>query len=262
MAERRNLDRLVEEIRALSPQERRRLARQLRLNGLLETDAPVTDPRPLAVAPALSPHARGHLRRQAGGVPQSAPRPAENTGQTAASTSASASAATAPYKSAVSGRVVVGAPGEGQETPPSVMPPLPGQAPEQPIRVVFDGGSKGNPGQGYGSYALDWPGFPRQVVQLKFGDQVTNNEAEYDTLIAALEAISKRLQESGADLRSARLDIWGDSLLVLSQIKGEWKVNKPELENRRDRARGLLAQFGQARLSHHKREKSVEVLGH
>jgi len=168
-----------------------------------------------------------------------------------------------PYKSAVSGRVVMGAPGgESANDAPSVMPPLPGQAPEQPIRVIFDGGSKGNPGLGYGSYALEWPGFPRQIVQLRFGDRVTNNEAEYDTLIAALEAIVKRLKESGADARTARLDIWGDSLLVISQIKGDWKVNKAELQSRRDQARGLLALFGQARLTHHDREKSVEVLGH
>lgn len=248
MRERPTVDQLIEEIRQLSPAERRRLARQLRINGLLEVEIPLTDPQPLAVAPALSQQSLQQLRR-----PAAAPSPPQEVPANQAGT---------PYRSPVRGRVVVGAPGDGQETPPSVMSPLPGQAPEQPIRVVFDGGSKGNPGQGYGSYALEWPGFPRQVVQLKFGDQVTNNEAEYDTLIAALEAILKRLHESGADVRSARLDIWGDSLLVLSQVKGEWKVNKAELESRRDRARALLAQFGQARLSHHQREKSVEILGH
>lgn len=250
MTHTRKVDALIEDIRSLSPAERRRLARQLRVNGLLENEEALTDQRPLEIAPAMTAAGlRQWLSPAAAAQPLTVPVQRDE-------------APVVPYKSAVSGRVVVGAPGEAEDAAPSVMQPLPGQAPEQPIRVIFDGGSKGNPGQGYGSYALEWPGFPRQLVQLKFGDRVTNNEAEYDTLIAALEAISKRLKESGADARTAKLDIWGDSLLVISQIKGEWKVNKAELETRRDRARSLLSAFGQARLSHHNREKSVEVLGH
>lgn len=241
---------LIEEIRGLSPAERRRLARQLRINGLLENEEALTDLHPLEIAPALTPAGLRQLLYPSPVHPNPAPVQRDDP-------------PVVPYKSAVSGRVVMGSPGdESTNDAPSVMPPLPGQAPEQPIRVIFDGGSKGNPGQGYGSYALEWPGFPRQIVQLRFGDRVTNNEAEYDTLIAALEAIVKRLKESGADTRTARLDIWGDSLLVISQIKGEWKVNKAELQSRRDRARSLLTLFGQARLTHHDREKSVEVLGH
>lgn len=245
------IDALIEEIRSLSPNERRRLTRQLRVNGLLESEAMLTDQRPLEIAPAITP---AGLRQLLSPTPTSPPVavPVQRD-----------ETPVVPYKSAVSGKVVVGSPGETDASaPPSVMQPLPGQAPEQSIRVIFDGGSKGNPGLGYGSYALEWPGFPRQLVQLKFGDRVTNNEAEYDTLIAALEAIGKRLHESGADPRTARLDIWGDSLLVISQIKGEWKVNKAELETRRDRARVLLSAFGAVRLTHHDREKSVEVLGH
>jgi len=254
MAHSRRIDALIEEIRGLSPAERRRLARQLRINGLLESEEALTDLHPLEIAPALTP---AGLRQLLYPSPASSPVPSGPAPEP------QDDAPVAPYKSAVSGRVVMGSPGdESTSGAPSVMPPLPGQAPEQPIRVIFDGGSKGNPGLGYGSYALEWPGFPRQIVQLRFGDRVTNNEAEYDTLIAALEAIVKRLKESGADTRTARLDIWGDSLLVISQIKGEWKVNKAELQSRRDQARSLLALFGQARLTHHDREKSVEVLGH
>jgi len=244
------LDRLIEEIRRLSPRERQRLMRQLRVNGLEENEDALTDRRPLDIAPALTPGRLRQLRQPA----------AQSRARLAAVEEDAAPAG--PYRSAVSGRVVVGSPAETEAEAPSVMPPLPGQAPEQPIRVIFDGGSKGNPGLGYGSYALDWPGFPRQLVRLKFGDRVTNNEAEYDTLIAALEAITKRLQEDEADLRTAKLDIWGDSLLVISQIKGDWQVKKPELRSRRDRALALLSAFGQTQLTHQGREKSVAVLGH
>ena len=54
------------------------------------------------------------------------------------------------------------------------------------VVLVFDGGSKGNPGLGYGSYAIIINN-EADIRRLEFGDGVTNNEAEYDTLIAALE---------------------------------------------------------------------------
>jgi ribonuclease HI len=142
------------------------------------------------------------------------------------------------------------------------MAPLPGQAPEQPIVVIFDGGSRGNPGQGYGSYALRWPGQPQQIVQLRFGDRVTNNEAEYDTLIAALEAILQRLEDSEAAPNTAKVEVRGDSLLVVNQVKGEWEVKEQRLQVRRDRVRKLLESFGSWQLIHHGREQSVQTLGH
>ena len=142
------------------------------------------------------------------------------------------------------------------------MAPLPGQAPERPIAIIFDGGSKGNPGYGYGSYALRWPGQAQQIVQLQFGDNVTNNEAEYDTLLAALEAVLKRLVDLDADPVTARLDIRGDSQLVINQVRGEWKCTEERLRVRRDRARELLQNFGHWQLKYHPRENSVRVLGH
>ena len=173
-----------------------------------------------------------------------------------------APAAEEPYRSPVRGKVVVGAPDAAPPADPHAMPPLPGQAPEQPIGVIFDGGSRGNPGQGYGSYALRWPGQAQQITQLRFGDRVTNNEAEYDTLIAALEAILQRLQESGASPASARVDVRGDSLLVINQVKGKWEAKEPRLQVRRDRVRELLRRFGAWQLTHHDREQSVKTLGH
>ena len=54
--------------------------------------------------------------------------------------------------------------------------------------IIFDGGSRGNPGEGYGSYELRTRA-ERQIERLTFGDHVTNNEAEYRTLIAALRDV-------------------------------------------------------------------------
>ena len=133
---------------------------------------------------------------------------------------------------------------------------------KEPIRIVFDGGSRGNPGQGYGSYALDWPGNPREVERLTFGDQATNNEAEYDTLIAALEDVRDRVADLKIDPRLATLSIWGDSLLVCNQVRGKWACKEPRLQARLKRVKDLLSSFGESQLHHHPRDKSVDILGH
>lgn len=239
---------LIDEIEALTPAQRRQLQRRLYASGLFVPETLSSDQNRLAVAPALGERVQASRAIHVRPVPLVAtPAPAVK----------------ADYRTPVSGKIVVGAPTTQQAEPdPHLMPPLPGQAPEQPIGIVFDGGSRGNPGQGYGSYALRWPGEQQQVVRLRFGNQATNNEAEYDTLLTALEAILKRLRDAGADPKTARLDIRGDSLLVINQVQGIWQCKEARLQSRCQKARTLLQQFGEWRLQHHDRANSVEVLGH
>jgi ribonuclease HI len=255
-----NIEAIVEAIRQLSPEQRRRLQRRLRTSGLLAVEKFVTDRNRLQIAPALAMQQPGQYNdTQPSGAVSTTASPSM-VAQTSPPTASSPSSG--DYRSPVSGRAVVDAPNTLVADDPHAMLPLPGQAPEQPIGIIFDGGSRGNPGQGYGSYALRWPGLPQQIVQLRFGDRVTNNEAEYDTLIAALEAVLKRLLDSGASPADGRLDIRGDSLLVVNQVTNQWECKESRLQVRRDRVRELLQRFGDWRLSHHKREKSVQVLGH
>ena len=245
---------IVDAIRQLTPAERRRLQRHLRLSGLWASDELLTDRSRLQIAPALGAAdprpRRANARRQQPSPTQSAPTRREDADESV------------PYRSPVSGKVVVGSPNSAASADAQEMSPVPGQAPEQPIEIIFDGGSRGNPGQGYGSYAFRWPGSPQQVVRLRFGDRVTNNEAEYDTLIAALEATLKKLEDSRAAPDTARVDIWGDSLLVVNQVHGEWECKEPRLQVRRDHVRDLLRRFGSWHLTHHPRENSVRTLGH
>jgi ribonuclease HI len=252
------LDEIVAAVQALSPGQRRRLLRRLSATGLLEAEDLATDQRRLDVAPALGlARARAMAERQA--AKQTPPARATMT----APKPSTPAAAEEQYRSPVSGHVVLGAPtAEVTDDDPHAMSPLPGHAPDKPIEIIFDGGSRGNPGQGYGSYALRWPGQAQQIVQLKFGQRVTNNEAEYDTLIAALEATLARLRDAGADPKTATLLVRGDSLLVINQAKGEWQCKEERLRKRLTRVQDLVARFKECVLIHHPREKSVEVLGH
>ena len=127
-----------------------------------------------------------------------------------------------------------------------------------PITLVFDGGSIGNPGRGYGSYQLTVRGKPEPPKRLEFGEQYTNNEAEYDTLLRALEAILRRTK----DPRGVQLDIRGDSQLVINQLNGVWKAKDPRMRERLERVQALLKQLGGWTAMWHARAKSVKALGH
>src|SRR3954470_12820858 len=85
--------------------------------------------------------------------------------------------------------------------------------------IIFDGGSKGNPGQGYGSYQITRASDGKaRLRRLDYpGDSTTNNEAEYLTLINALEELTAGIQKAGHDPRAFSVEIQGDSQLVLKQ---------------------------------------------
>lgn len=245
-----SLDELVSQIGKLSRGQRRILLRQMKAMGLMETDELLSDRNPLPIALAVPPKRRERqesLRVSESGK-KSPPRPADRPQLSA-------------YRSPVSGHAVIGSSSQESGAPPAMLPQS-GQAPTDPICIVFDGGSRGNPGEGYGSFALDWPGQSREVVQLNFGNHVTNNEAEYDTLIAALEAVRDRMVENKIEPSSAALSIWGDSLLVCNQVRGDWKCKEPRMQVRLNKVLSLLSFFGKPELNHQPREKSVEILGH
>jgi ribonuclease HI len=131
-------------------------------------------------------------------------------------------------------------------------------AAQVPITLIFDGGSIGNPGRGYGSYRLTISGKAERPRRIELGEGYTNNEAEYDTLAVALEAILSRAD----DPKRVQLEIRGDSQLVINQLNGTWKVKEPRMRERLERVRALLDRLGSWRAIWHERSKSVKALGH
>jgi ribonuclease HI len=126
-------------------------------------------------------------------------------------------------------------------------------------QIIFDGGSKGNPGLGYGSFAIFYADEIVLHEEIEFGDGVTNNEAEYRTLIDALERL---LRVVGDESRHTSVTVYGDSQLVVNQVNGLWKIKKPELRLLCHRVVELLRNFGKSEVVWHSRIHSVSVLGH
>jgi ribonuclease HI len=128
--------------------------------------------------------------------------------------------------------------------------------------LVFDGGSRGNPGLCYGSFRLQQKGSKAMpLVRLRLGHG-TNNDAEYQTLIAGLNAILEHLKSKELDPGRFLVEIRGDSRLVINQLSRTWKAKNPRMRAYRDEAEALLAQFADRQLIHQTRERSVEILGH
>ncbi len=91
---------------------------------------------------------------------------------------------------------------------------------------------------------------------------LTNNEAEYKTLIEALRKALALLEEKGEDPALWSVVVRGDSQLVINQLSGAWATRSRNLRGIKDEAQRLLRKFGRYRLIHHPRSVSVEVLGH
>jgi ribonuclease HI len=131
-----------------------------------------------------------------------------------------------------------------------------------PVKITFDGGSLGNPGTGYGSYLIEGVSAQPAVVRLEFspnGEIVTNNQAEYRTLISALQWL---VQNPEIDPSALDIEICGDSKLVIEQIAGRWKVKHPDIRPLHAAASNLLTRFRSVTLKWHRRDVSVLVLGH
>ena len=139
--------------------------------------------------------------------------------------------------------------------------------PLQPVRavpgadytVVFDGGSLGNPGQGYGSYEIAGPDGTVTARQVQFGNDMTNNQAEFRAVIAALEDLLERV---GPRAEALSVAVRGDSQLVIRGLSGEWRVKHPGLQPLHRQAGDLLRQFGTVDLAWHPRRESVRTFGH
>ena len=125
--------------------------------------------------------------------------------------------------------------------------------------IVFDGGSLGNPGQGYGSYEIAGPDGTIAARQVQFGNDMTNNQAEFRAIIAALEDLLERV---GSRADALSVAVRGDSQLVIRGLSGEWRVKHPGLQPLHQRAADLLRRFRKVDLAWHPRRESVRTFGH
>jgi ribonuclease HI len=112
--------------------------------------------------------------------------------------------------------------------------------------VYVDGAARGNPGPAAIGYViLTGEGGVVAEGSERIG-RATNNQAEYEALIRALEV--------AADYGFDDVRVRSDSELTVRQVRGAWETNDPDLRELRVRARELLAGFDDWSLEHVPRE--------
>src|SRR4030043_148668 len=88
--------------------------------------------------------------------------------------------------------------------------------------IYTDGASRSNPGNAAIGYLIS---NGKEVLEEggEFIGVTTNNQAEYRALIKALKEARK--------YKPSEVTCYSDSKLMISQLKGEWKIKEPQLRD-------------------------------
>ena len=116
------------------------------------------------------------------------------------------------------------------------------------VKLYSDGGSRGNPGPSACGYVI----FDDDDKVLAEGGEymgvTTNNQAEYNGLKVGLEVALR--------LGAREVDCYLDSLLVVNQMRGVFKIKNRELWPLHDAVKALTKQFKVVRFRHVPREQN------
>ena len=117
--------------------------------------------------------------------------------------------------------------------------------------VHVDGGARGNPGPAAVGVVIATPdGEVVHAVGETIGE-ATNNVAEYRALLRGIELARER----GA----SELEIYGDSELVVKQVRGEYRVKDAGLKPLHAEARAALAEVGSWTFDHVRRDDNAHA---
>lgn len=105
-----------------------------------------------------------------------------------------------------------------------------------------DGAARGNPGPAGAGFVIETPDGTVVEEGSVFLGRLTNNQAEYEALLHALEA-------ARPDAETA-LAVYTDSELMARQLNGEYRVRHADLKPRYVRACQRLLKAGQVTVRH------------
>ena len=116
------------------------------------------------------------------------------------------------------------------------------------VVIYTDGACRGNPGpSGIGASIENENGDEIATVSSYIGNG-TNNRAEY---MAAIEGVKKAIQ-----LQAEEIELRMDSLLVVRQVEGLWKIKHPSLKILNQELKHALNSLKKWRVKHVPREKN------
>jgi ribonuclease HI len=120
------------------------------------------------------------------------------------------------------------------------------------IYTNSDGGARGNPGPGAIGVLVRDENRILLMDSIKIGNYITNNVAEYEALIRALQLASRYTQDE--------ITCYLDSELVVKQLLGEYKVKHPDLKKLFLRVQKLQENFKSIKYIHVSRENKYQKI--
>ena len=122
--------------------------------------------------------------------------------------------------------------------------------------IHADGGARGNPGPaGAGAVVRDELGTTVATVSKFLGHQ-TNNVAEYEAVILAFDEVLKLSKGKAAEVSVV---VKMDSLLVVRQMQGEWRVKHPNMKPQYARLVQKAGAFKSVTFTHIPREQNGDA---
>ncbi|MFH0951547.1 MAG: ribonuclease HI family protein [bacterium] len=117
--------------------------------------------------------------------------------------------------------------------------------------IHTDGGARGNPGSaGIGVMIKDDKGKEVKTIA-KYLGRATNNQAEYQAVLAGIEAAIK--------LKATEVEFYLDSELVVKQLNREYKVKNLELQPLFVKVYNHSLKFKKISFRHIRREQNKEA---
>jgi ribonuclease HI len=125
--------------------------------------------------------------------------------------------------------------------------------------IYTDGGARGNPGPaGVGAVIADETG---KIISLhkKYIGNATNNSAEYQALILALQEALRIINSKSQIPNETELEIRMDSELIVRQMQGKYKIKEPQLKVFAAEVLKLSSSFKRIGFQHVPREQNKQA---
>ena len=126
------------------------------------------------------------------------------------------------------------------------------------IVVYTDGGSRGNPGKA--AIGVVFCNEKDQIIKKYgeyLGDNLTNNDAEYQAIIFALKKFKAVFGRAIAE--TSDVEFRSDSELVVKQLNGDYRLTDPKIQQFFIEIWNLKFDFKSVKFKHISREKNKEA---
>jgi ribonuclease HI len=116
----------------------------------------------------------------------------------------------------------------------------------QKLIIYTDGGARGNPGPaGIGVHIVGHKDYKKYI------GEATNNQAEYQAVVLALE--------KAKELKAEEIDFFLDSELIVNQLNGKYKIKDKDLGKLFVKIWNLKMNFKKITFTHIPREKNKDA---